>query len=278
MQVDVRGLPVHYETIGEGRPIVLLHGGGTDHRLMTHALEPAFAGREGWRRIYPDLPGMGRTPAAEWIEDEDDMLAVLEGFVDAVADGRRVVLGGGSYGGYLALGFVHRRPADLDGLLLVAPALRGGNQELPAHHVFEQDDAVVASVLEDEQGWLGRSVAQTAENLEFFRAAVMPGVRVADQEFLERLDGGANLSIDVSRQLPAPFPGPSLIITGRQDSVVGWAGAASLLESFPRATFVVLDRAGHGLAAEQRALVRAHVSEWLDRLEAEARPGRPASG
>jgi pimeloyl-ACP methyl ester carboxylesterase len=270
MEVHVRGIPVHYEAFGAGRTIVLLHGGGTDHRLMTHAFEPAFAGREGWLRLYPDLPGMGRTPAADWIRGEDDMLAVVEGFVDAVAGGRRIVLAGGSYGGYLALGFVHRRPADLEGLLLVAPALRTADPApLPAHQVFERDEAVVASLQEDERGWEGRSVAQTAANLEFFRTAVMPGVRIADQAFLERLDAGPNLSIDVGKPLASPFSGPTLIIAGRQDNVVGWADTLPLLDSFPRATFAVLDRAGHGVRAEQRSLVAALVGEWLDRLEAE---------
>lgn len=270
MQVDVRGIPVHYESIGSGRPIVLLHGGGTDRRLMTHAFEPAFEGREGWLRLYPDLPGMGRTPAADWIQGEDDMLAVVEGFVDAVAGGRRIVLAGASYGGYLALGFVHRRAVDLDGLLLVAPAVRSDNHApRPAHQVFERDEAAVASLAEDELGWTGRSVAQTAANLEFFRAAVMPGVRVADSAFLDRLEAGPNLSIDVGRPLPEPFPGPTLIIAGRQDSVVGWADTLPLLDSLPRATFAVLDRAGHGVRAEQRTLVGALVGEWLDRLEAE---------
>ena len=269
MQVEVRNIPVHYESIGAGRPIVMLHGGGADHRLMTHAFEPAFAGRAGWRRLYPDLPGMGRTPAADWIQGEDDMLAVVEGFVDAVAGGQRIALTGASYGGYLALGFVHRRAADLDGLLLVAPAVRpdDGSTRLPAHQVFERDEAVVATLAVDELGWLGRSVAQTAENLEFFRAGVMPGVRIADRAFLDRLEAGPNLSIDVGRPLPEPFAGPTLIIAGRQDSVVGWADAIPLLDSFPRATFAVLDRAGHGVRSEQRTLVGALVGEWLDRVE-----------
>ena len=276
MQVVVRGIPVHYEALGAGRPIVMLHGGGTDHRLMTHAFEPAFEGRDGWLRLYPDLPGMGRTPGADWIKGEDDMLGLVEGFVDAVAGGRRIALAGASYGGYLALGYVHRRPTSLDGLLLVAPAVRpaGGPTRLPAHQVFERDEAAVASLREDEQSWLGRSVAQTAANLEFFRSAVMPGVRIADGAFLDRLNAGPNLSVDVSGPLPEPFAGPTLIVAGRQDNVVGWADTLPLLDSFPRATLAILDRAGHGVRGEQRTLVGALVAEWLDRLEAESRRER----
>ena len=272
MQVDVLGLAVNYEEVGAGRPIVLLHGGGADHRLMTVAFEPVFEGRNGWRRIYPDLPGMGRTPAADWIAGEDDMLAVVEGFVDAVVPGaERVTVAGASYGGYLALGLVHRRPEKLDGLALVAPAYRseGVDDDLPVHQVFARDEAVVASLTEEERLWLGRSVVQVAETLEFFRAGVMPGVRIADFAFLERLEAGPNLSIDVAAPLAAPFPAPTLILAGRQDSVVGWAGAIPLLDSFPRATYAVLDRAGHGVRAEQNILFRALVGEWLDRLELE---------
>jgi pimeloyl-ACP methyl ester carboxylesterase len=123
-------------------------------------------------------------------------------------------------------------------------------------------------------------VAQTATNLEFFRAAVMPGVRVADVVFLERLEARPNLSVEIAGPLPEPFPGPTLILAGRQDNVVGWADTLPLLDSFPRAMLAILDRAGHGLRADQRTLVSALVAEWLDRLEAEPNwPGlRRASG
>jgi pimeloyl-ACP methyl ester carboxylesterase len=65
-----------------------------------------------------------------------------------------------------------------------------------------------------------------------------------------------------------------LILTGRQDASVGYAGAWRLLEHYPRATFAVLDRAGHGLPHEQVELLGALLGEWLDRVgEHRARPG-----
>ena len=274
VQVEVLGLPVNYEAVGEGRPVVFLHGGAADHRLMTVAFEPIFEAREGWRRIYPDLPGMGRTPTADWIKGQDDMLAVVEGFVDAVLPGDgRAALVGASYGGLLALGFMHRRAEKLDGLALIAPSIDedGDPDRLPAHQVFARDDAVVASLTDDERPWLGTSVVQVAETLRFFRAGVMPGRRLADFAFLERLDAGPGLSIDVAGPLPAPFVRPTLILAGRQDNIVGWADAIPLLEGFPRATYAVLDRAGHGVRAEQNVLFRALVEEWLDRIELEPR-------
>ena len=63
------------------------------------------------------------------------------------------------------------------------------------------------------------------------------------------------------------FDKPALILTGRQDSVVGFHKAYQLLENFPRGTFAVLDRAGHYLTLEQQNLMHGLVSEWLDRVE-----------
>jgi pimeloyl-ACP methyl ester carboxylesterase len=271
MQVDVRGLAVHVEERGEGRPIVLLHGWPADHRLMTVAYEPIFEARPGWRRIYPDLPGMGATPGADWIRSQDDVLDVVDGVITALlGSGARFALAGASYGAYLALGLMHRRAAVVDGVALVAPAVEtdGDRVRRPERRVFFADPDVVAGLADDERNWTNVSVVQTAATLAVFRAGVLPGIRAADHAFLERLEAGPELTVDV-RRLPEPFDRPTLILAGRQDTNVGYLDALDLLESYPRATLAILDRAGHGLRAEQPALFRALTNEWLDRVELE---------
>ena len=44
---------------GSGRPLLVLHGGGLDHRHMVDAIEPVFEENSGWERFYIDLPGHG---------------------------------------------------------------------------------------------------------------------------------------------------------------------------------------------------------------------------
>ena len=68
------GLDFHHVEHGEGRPVVVLHGAGVDHREMEACLEPAFERGEGFRRIYPHLPGMGRTPAPETMDSAEAAL------------------------------------------------------------------------------------------------------------------------------------------------------------------------------------------------------------
>ncbi|MFL5442370.1 MAG: alpha/beta fold hydrolase [Myxococcales bacterium] len=277
MQVNVRGLPVNYVEHGSGREIVFLHGRPADHRLLTTAFEPIFEARPGWRRIYLDLPGMGRTPGAAWIRTIHDVLDVVDGAISSILPGAPFALVGASYGGYLALGLVHRRAAGLTGLALVAPAVEWDDEQLrrPPRRVFHVDADTVATLTDEERFWTSVSVVQVPETLAAFRAGVLPGMRIADHDFLARIDDGGPLSVDV-RRLAEPFERPTLILAGRQDTNVGYQDAIELLESYPRATLAVLDRAGHGLRAEQQTLFRALTNEWLDRMELEE-PRNPAA-
>jgi pimeloyl-ACP methyl ester carboxylesterase len=267
MKTTVRGIPVHYLDEGEGRPIVLVHGRPGYHGGPAHHFEPIFAERPGWRRIYPDLPGMGLTPGADWITSQQDVLTVLSELIDAVIPGQRFAVVGMSYGGYMALGLVHARREDLDGVMLWAPAmdLERDRSRMPEHQVFEADPEVVASVREDEQTWLAVASVHTAETLAAFRASIKPGFGMADMPFLERVAERDSFDFDPT-SIPEPLSVPALLLAARQDSVVGYAEMVGLIEAFPRATVAVLDRAGHALAEEQPVLFRTLVGDWLDRV------------
>ena len=54
---------------------------------------------------------------------------------------------------------------------------------------------------------------------------------------------------------------------GRQDTAVGYRDAWSIVENYPRATFVVLDRSGHSTTPQHAELFKRLVHHWLDRVE-----------
>jgi pimeloyl-ACP methyl ester carboxylesterase len=267
VQASVRGIPVNYEEFGEGRTVVLLHGFGLDHRFTVHHYEPLFEDRPGWRRIHPDMPGMGRTPAPDWLVSEDQMLDVLLDFVEAVAPGEPLVVIGSSWGAYLARGLADRRADRLDGLMLVVPVVHADRdtRDLPPRSVLVTDPDVVADLAPGEETWLEVNVIQTAETLAAFRAAIKPGTDAADAGFLERMTPRYGYSFE--DELTTPIPAPTLIVAGRQDSICGYRDAWQLLDHLPRASYVVLDRAGHALEDEQPTLFRALAGEWLDRVK-----------
>lgn len=128
--VDLNGIPVHHaEHGGSGTPVLALHGAGVDHREILGGLEPVFAERPGRRRIYPDLPGMGRTPAPETLTSNDDALELLLGFVHAVIGKEPFLVVGQSCGGCLARAIAHRRPRQVAGLALVCAVGAGDREE-----------------------------------------------------------------------------------------------------------------------------------------------------
>jgi pimeloyl-ACP methyl ester carboxylesterase len=242
---------------GEGLPVLALHGVGVDHREVMACLEPVFEGLPGYRRIYPDLPGMGRTPAPETVRGADDVLDVLLAFVDEVVDDQQLLVVGHSAGGYYAQAVASRRAEQAAGLALLCPLLAGIRDVPNAADVFGSAD------LGDDE-FRDYVKVRTAETLEQYEQYVAPAALLADQSALERI--GERWELTARPEDAVPFRRPTLVVTGRQDTNVGYAAAWDLLEHYPRATFSVLDRAGHALPHEQPGLLRALVTEWLDRV------------
>jgi pimeloyl-ACP methyl ester carboxylesterase len=190
MKYQLKGIGVHYEIYGEGHPLISLHGFSPDHRLMTGCMEPIFEHRSGWKRIYLDLPGMGKTPGKEWITNSDQMLDVVLDFIDRVMPGQRFILAGESYGGYLARGVIYRKPEPVDGLLLFCPLIipEHAKRSVPPHVTLVKDPTLLSSLEPDErEEFESFAVVQSQRIWERTRDEVIAGLSIADEDFLTRL-------------------------------------------------------------------------------------------
>jgi pimeloyl-ACP methyl ester carboxylesterase len=267
MDCRVRDMTMHYEQVGTGRPLLILDGWGSNARMAQAGFEPLFEGRSGWRRLYPDLPGHGTTPMPEWVQGPDDVLWVLLEFMDAVAPGEGFVVAGASWGAYLARGLIHHRPTSVGGVLFDIPAFEFGavDREARPETIIIRSDPDFVAALEPSEEWMtGTLVVQTREVLDRARAIFKHWA--PSDPAVKSLLGGKAFSFDPA-VLDEPFHAPALFVMGRQDDSVGYLKAWSVLRDYPRATFAVLDRAGHLLDLEQFALQHALVDEWLDRVE-----------
>lgn len=269
MICSLEDLDIYYETYGEGRPILMIHGYTMDHHVMTGCMEPIFSKRPGWKRIYIDLPGMGLTKSKGWIVNSDVMLDILLRFIDMVMPDSTFLVAGESYGGYLARGIVYKRPESVDGILMICPVIVADRQkrDLPPRIALKREPGLVESLGALEKKNFEKMVTvQTSSTWERFNEDIMPGIRLDDASFTGPFQQyGYPFSFDVD-SLVEPFSKPALLLTGRQDSVVGYKDAWGLLMDYPRATFAVLDMAGHCLQIEQEFLFRALVHDWLDRV------------
>ena len=264
-------MTLHHVSTGEGTPVLALHGWTPDHRLMTGCLEPIFADLPGYRRLYPDLPGMGRSPAGS-IDSSDGILAAVQAFIDAQIGDEPFILIGESYGGYLARGLIARQPDRILGLGLICPigvALEQAERKRPDHVVLQSDPGLLDSLTEQEVGdFTEITVVQTATTYHHYRDDVAPGLEIADAEAMERIR--KNWALTIAPESGPLYTRPTVILCGRQDSVTGYEDQYPLLPHYPRATYAVLDMAGHNLQIEQPDLLAALFREWLGRVSREA--------
>ncbi|HEV2377135.1 MAG TPA: alpha/beta hydrolase [Streptosporangiaceae bacterium] len=265
MECELDRLTIHYETFGEGIPLLVLHGVGLDRGAAIYEFEPVMANRGEWRRIYVDLPGHGETPGPAWLTGIDALLDLLVEFVDKVVGDERLVVAGSSFGGYLARGLVHRMPQRLDGVCLIVPSVIHMRNVVPSRTVIAGADQMERTAKERDWPWYAAlAVTDEPSTREYVDALSRTTSDPAYSTRLNSLDAAARFELG---HLPAPFPAPALILTGRQDHMVGYRDAWRVSSSYPRATFAVLDRAGHFLRGEQPRLFSALVGEWLSRVE-----------
>lgn len=241
MRRQLRDLTVHYESVGQGRPFIMLHGSPGDYRVVMQDLEPAFRGRRGWRRIYPDLPRHGTTPGSQRIRDMDGYLRRLIEFAERDSSSHEVALGGVSLGTYLVLGMARRRASTLRGLILSVAELHHGPRE---------------GRRDQREGSGSGAVAQ----------AFMPRTRYTeDTEWLQTLPF-RYLSFDLYDGRK-PISVPTLLLFGRQDAFFRAREYWRIFPGFPHATFAILDGAGRAVWQEQGELARTLVRDWLDRMD-----------
>jgi len=255
MELRAGQVAVHFVEHGTGRPVLVLHGAGVDHREAEACFEPLLDGVAGLRRVYPDLPGMGRTVAPETLRSADDVLDALLGFADEVTGGDAHLLVGHSAGAYFAQAMAARHPERVAGLALLCPLLPGV-RDVPEHHVVAGPGGLGDDVFRSY------FVIQTPEMLDRYERHVAPAAALVDEAALERIGERWELTSD-----DPPYAGPTLVVAGRLDSTVGYAAAVDLLDDHPRATLAVVDDAGHALPHEQPELLRALLVEWLVRVE-----------
>jgi pimeloyl-ACP methyl ester carboxylesterase len=270
MECKIKDINIYYEIRGEGRPIIIIHGLGENHLFMTSLFEPIFERRGGWKRIYLDLPGMGNTKAPEWISNSGQMLEIVLDFIEAVIPEQPFSLAGYSYGAYLARGIVFRNVNLVDGLLLMCPVIiaEHSKRNLPPQKALIKDIEFISSLEADQQELFDSfAVIQNQQMWEKCQIGI-DSEKLADSAFIEKLqaDNAYPLSFDPDK-IPTMLERPTLILAGRQDGIVGYRDAWQILENYPRATFAVLDLAGHALPIEQEHLFIALVDEWLSRVE-----------
>lgn len=260
--------------IGEGLPVLIIHGWQMEGRVEELDFEPIFNKTPGLRRIYVDLPGMGKTPADN-VKDLDDMYHRLVQFIDSRLGRSRFLLVGSSCGGYLARAIAQQYSEQVDGLLLRVPLIEPEDsmRDLDTFKPLVANQQLMSNISAEDRALLGNVLVQTPVYVQTLKAkyekSILLAEQAADNKVLDPIRADPHryrLSFSLDDE-DAKFFAPTLIVCGRQDESVGYRDSLRLLELYPRSTYVVLDRGTHGLPIDETSVFEALVRDWITRAE-----------
>ncbi|HEX9581982.1 MAG TPA: alpha/beta fold hydrolase [Gemmatimonadales bacterium] len=256
----VRGLAVALDVQGEGSPVLFIHGFPLDRTVWRQVM----ATLTGWKRIAPDLRGMGLSdaPGKYAITEYGDDLAAL---LDALHVSKTVICGL-SMGGYIAFDLFRRYRDRVRALVLVNTRAEPDTEEARGRR-----NDMIAMVKRDGTGALAEvlipqllapwSVSALPHVVEQLRGMITgnpaPGIVGALEAMRDRVDSTDLLStIDV----------PTLVIAGREDRLIPAAASRTLADAIPSAQLTQIPEAGHLTPLEQPVPTSRVIAEFLDAL------------
>jgi pimeloyl-ACP methyl ester carboxylesterase len=117
-KVIVQNGELYYEKLGEGKPLILVHAGFSDHRDWTHQINDF--GKE-YNTIAYDQRGSGNSSVIKTgFSPADDLKAIMD-----YLKIEKTFLIGHSIGGTIALDFALQYPKKVSALVLLASGLNG---------------------------------------------------------------------------------------------------------------------------------------------------------
>ncbi|QWF81809.1 alpha/beta fold hydrolase [Amycolatopsis sp. CA-230715] len=264
---QVNGIEIGYDDVGTGDALVLVHGHPFD-RTMWQPQVDHFS-QAGYRVIVADLRGYGRSTAPTTPVQKKTTLDVFARDVEALLDClrlHRVVLGGLSMGGQIAMECHRLFPERIRGLVL----------------------ADTSPVAETSEGRIGRNQLADrllAEGIDGYAEEVLPKM-VAPATITEQPEVAAHVLAMMRDTAPtaaaaalrgrAERPGyedslsraavPALVVVGSEDEFTPVSEARLLHQLIPGAALAVIDGAGHLPTLERPTEFSAVLGDFLESL------------
>lgn len=258
VRYDVGDVTLSVDMRGDGPALLMVHGFPLDRTIWSHQVSTL----SGWRRIAPDLRGMGTSDVADQYSMAlyaDDLIRLLDKLRI-----QRAVVAGLSMGGYVVFEMLRRYKDRISGVILCdtkadadsAEGKKGRDDAIKL--VKEQGSAVFAERMLSKV--LGRTTMQInaplVSQVRDMMARTSPaGIVGALTAMRDRPDStGLLASIDV----------PTLVVVGQEDELTPPAAARAMTEAIPSAAMTVIPAAGHITPLEAATSVSRVFAEFLE--------------
>jgi pimeloyl-ACP methyl ester carboxylesterase len=240
MKYTRQGVSLEYDDLGNGTPLLFIHGYPLDRSLWGPQINDL---QKVCRVIAPDLRGFGQS------SDTDGQAVTMETYAEdmkALLDSlnvRQAIVCGLSMGGYVALAFIEKYADHAKGLILSntksgADTEAGRQGRLDAAIKVEQSGSTNIVVDAMEPKMLGPNAK--SETATFVRNMMSrqrsPAVTSALRGMATRPD---------RTPLLASIQAPTLIVTGSADVVIPPSESEALHQAIAHSTLVNIPDAGH---------------------------------
>jgi len=262
MRITSHGTPFEYDDVGNGIPLLMIHGFPLDRTVWRSQIEGL---QSVARVIAPDLRGFGHSGDAPETMPMDEYAADLKALLDALSLAQAVVCGL-SMGGYIALAFLARFPGAVKALILAnTRAAADGDQAREARFASARkayDDGVpsIAEALLPKM--LTEATLDHRPTLRTYVYAMMTrqppgGVAAALRGMAARPDRSEWIkSINI----------PTLIIAGSADTLIPPAESETMARAIAGSKLIVIPDAAHLSNIENPEAFNAAVRAFIRKL------------
>ena len=270
--VEVNGERVAYLDIGQGQPVILIHGFGGSMWQWEHQQQPLSA---EFRLITPDLIGSGLSTKPDIEYRPEQMLEYFIGFMDALRI-RQATLVGNSMGAGLAIGMALTYPDRVSQLVLIDGLPANVRERLTSPSIKRALDTAAPSWLASFGNWLfgGVMIESVLEEIVHDHALLTPAVIERSNRNRQR-PGVIPPLMTVRDTLPLWESGfakrigeirhPTLILWGEEDRVFPLPTGEDLQRTIKGSALVRIPNAGHIPQWERPDLANRAMIEFLRR-------------
>jgi pimeloyl-ACP methyl ester carboxylesterase len=227
------GLTIRFDERGNinGRPILVLHGGGGPQTVAGIA-----AGLSRAHILVPTHPGFEGEPRPEWFDSIDDLAIAYLDLLERL-DLREVLVIGSSMGGWIASAMALRDTSQrLRGLVLID----AGGIQVDGHPVPDVSTLTPAELaalsFHNPAAFSVDPATLSPEQIE---------ARKANLQTLYVYDQGQGMGDPKMKRRLSHVNIPVLVVWGESDRVIDPEYGRVYAQSFPNARFELIPKAGH---------------------------------
>jgi pimeloyl-ACP methyl ester carboxylesterase len=264
--VELPGARVNYVEIGEGDPILFIHGISGGWQNWLENLPHCGATH---RAIALDLPGFGTSPMPEWEVGMPAYGRLVHDFCEKL-ELVGTTLVGNSMGGFIAVEAATAEPQRFRRLVLVSAAgiINTWNPEARATATAYAWSKLGGTVADRGHWIVSHPRSRQLALAPFFR---YPG-KLRPELLAEQMAGGrcpgfgdalkSLVAHDIRERL-ATIEMPTLIVWGLSDRVIPVAAGISYHRRIPHSRLEIFERTGHLPQLERPARFNALLDEFL---------------